>query len=440
MSNKSLNNAIKMKYDEFYTQYEDIEKEIFHYKDYFAGKIVYCNCDNMYLSNFPKFFILNFNSLQLKELIVSGLDSESIYSVSDVPEKFDGIEPSCFNFDDFIVYINKIYSQQELAEKEFDSFDAVYPLRDFRSSICTEILKKCDIVCTNPPFSLFRDFVDLMMQYQKKFLIIGNKNALTYKTIFPLIKNNQLWLGCHSVKKFLQPDGKFKTFGNVGWYTNMPVYKENDIIVLTQHYYDDKGNPLSDVAERYPKFDNYDAINIGKLKDIPMDYFGVMGVPITILDKYNPSVCVETDTVMENNGGQKITDFFTLSEQPNLKEKDLVVDYGHNHQLSPLSMEIESINESLLDENSQKTFVKNLENNENIQRNLTTAIVNNSENIILKNDENLSGQIKSKLVGQVGQLFKIVGVINHGCDHEWDLCKCVVNGKEIFKRIAIQRR
>ena len=99
MSNKSLNNAIKMKYDEFYTQYEDIEKEVFHYKDYFAGKIVYCNCDNMYLSNFPKFFILNFNSLQLKELIVSGLDSESIYSVSDVPEKFDGIEPSCFNFD-----------------------------------------------------------------------------------------------------------------------------------------------------------------------------------------------------------------------------------------------------------------------------------------------------------------------------------------------------
>lgn len=440
MSNKSLNNAIKMKYDEFYTQYEDIEKELFHYKEYFYNKIVYCNCDNMYRSNFPKFFILNFNVLKLKELIVSGLDSESIYSISDVPEKFDGMDESSFSFDDFIVFMNKIYSQQELAEKEFDSSEETYPLRDFRSSLCVDLLTKCDIVCTNPPFSLFRDFVDLMMQYQKKFLIIGNKNALTYKNIFPLIKNNQLWLGCHSVKKFLQPDGKFKTFGNVGWYTNLPVYKENDTIVLTQHYYDDKGNPLSDVAERYPKFDNYDAINIGKLKDIPMDYFGVMGVPITILDKYNPSVCVETDIFTENNGGQKITDFFTLSEQPNPKEKGLVVDYGHSRQLSPLSTEIESINESLLDENSQKTFVENLENNEKIQRNLTTSIVNNGESILLKNDENLSGQIKSKLVGQVGQLFKIVGVMNHGCDHEWDLCKCVVNGKEIFKRIAIQRR
>lgn len=459
MSNKSLNHAIKMKYDEFYTQYEDIDKEIFHYQEYFHDKIVYCNCDNMYRSNFPKFFILNFNKLKLKELIVSGLDSESIYSITDVPDKFDGMEPSCFDFNTFIVYMQKLYSQQELFEKELDISEETYPIRDFRSSLCTKILEKCDIVCTNPPFSLFRDFVALMVQYHKKFLIIGNKNALTYKTIFPLIKNNQVWLGCNSVKKFLQPDGTFKTFGNVGWYTNIPVTKQNDIITLSEHYYDENGNPLPDVAERFPKFDNYDAINIGKLKDIPMDYFGVMGVPITILDKYNPSICVKTDNFVSNyckevksneyndknvtvnftlsDGGQQITDFFTLSEQPSLKAKDLVVDYGKEILPNPLFTEIEFIREFLLNGEFDKKQQKILE----IQRNLTASSVYTGEGILPEAVKSIEvTESKGCLSGQVGQLFKIVGVINHGCDHEWDLCKCTIGGKEIFKRIAIQRR
>ena len=149
---------------------------------------------------------------------------------------------------------------------------------DFRSPECIEILKECDIVCTNPPFSLFREFVNVIMTHGKLCLIIGNQNAFAYKEIFPLIKDNKLWTGYNMVKQFNQPDGSVKKFGNVCWFTNMTISKRNEELVLTKSY-----NPID-----YPKYDNYDAIEVGKVVNIPKDYYGTMGVPITFLDKYNP--------------------------------------------------------------------------------------------------------------------------------------------------------
>ena len=149
---------------------------------------------------------------------------------------------------------------------------------DFRSPECIEILKECDIVCTNPPFSLFREFVDAIMNYNKLCLIIGNQNAFTYKEIFQLIKDNKLWTGYNMVKQFNQPDGSIKKFGNICWFTNMKVNKYIEKLVLTKTY-----NPID-----YPKYDNYDAIEVGRVANIPKDYDGVMGVPITFIDKYNP--------------------------------------------------------------------------------------------------------------------------------------------------------
>ena len=402
MSNASLNSAIKVKNDEFFTRLEDIENELQYYKSHFYQKTVVCNCDNYRNSNFFKYFILHFNKLKLQRLITTGLEKGKSFAsfVGYVPTIKEGqkIDSS---------FINQLFSVSGNTIKELHS-DGMYPAGDFRSYECKELMKEADIVVTNPPFSLFRDFIAQVIAFDKKFLVIGNKNAITYKTIFPLIKNNKLWLGCNPVKTFWENGNSIRKFGNVGWYTNLPVTKKSDIFIFTEHYYDNNGNPLPDVNIRYPKYDNYEAINIDKLKNVPCDYFGVMGVPITFVEKYNPSVIVE--------GGQKINDFFTLLGQPNPKEKDLVKDFGQEQLPNPL----------LTEQNDIKEFLSN-----------------GSKNYPYKEEKNIISSpwdVRETLSGSLGQLFEIVGVINHGCDHEWDLCKCVVNGKEIFKRIAIRRK
>ena len=149
---------------------------------------------------------------------------------------------------------------------------------DFRDEESLNLLDECDIVVTNPPFSLFRVYIAVLMEYQKKFLVIGNKNAITYKEFFPLLKDNKVWIGCTNVKEFLQPDGSIKKFGNIGWFTNLDVAKRHENLVLWKNY----------TPKEYPKYDNYDAINVNKVSEIPCDYNGVMGVPITFMDKYNP--------------------------------------------------------------------------------------------------------------------------------------------------------
>ena len=247
-ANTNLNKAKKAKNDEFYTRYEDIEAEVMEYKEQFQDKIVYLPCDSL-KSEFWSFFINNFQSFGLKKLIATHYEK-------------DGQSYKVWTNDG-----NNIIQEDLIGDG------------DFRSPECIEILKECDIVCTNPPFSLFREFVNVIMTHDKQCLIIGNQNAFTYAEIFELIKHNRLWTGYNMVKEFNQPDGSIKKFGNVCWFTNMKTSKRNEELVLTKTY-----NPID-----YPTYENYNAIEVGKVVNIPKDYDGVMGVPITFIDKYNPN-------------------------------------------------------------------------------------------------------------------------------------------------------
>lgn len=256
MKNSNLHAAKVAKNDEFYTRFEDINFEInlveHGYRPFFKDKIVYCNCDDPEESNFWKFFKARFNGLKLKKLISTHYDQEG---KSSYKLEYDG---------------------ERVVKSELDGNG------DFRSPECVELLKESDIVVTNPPFSLFREFVALLMKYEKKFVIIGNMNAITYKEIFPLIKDNKIWLGYTQPKIFIQPDGSEKKFGNILWYTNLEIPKRHEPMLLGGSY--ERGSKKG----MFPKYDNYDAINVDRVCDIPEDYDGVMGVPITFLDKYCP--------------------------------------------------------------------------------------------------------------------------------------------------------
>ena len=279
-ANTNLNKAKKAKNDEFYTRYEDIEVEVMEYKEQFQDKIVYLPCDSL-KSEFWSFFINNFQSFGLKKLIATHYEK-------------DGQSYKVWTNDG-----NNIIQEDLMGDG------------DFRSPECIEILKECDIVCTNPPFSLFREFVDVIMTHDKQCLIIGNKNALTYKEIFPLIKDNKLWTGYNMVKKFIQPDGSIKTFGNICWFTNLTTNKRNDEMVLTKSY------NLID----YPKYENYEAIEVNKLVNIPKDYNGVMGVPITFIDKYNPE---QFEILGHTSSSDKSPEVEALRTDPNHRNRGLI--------------------------------------------------------------------------------------------------------------------
>ena len=258
--NANLHNARTAKNDEFYTQLSDIEKEMAHYKDFFKGKIVYCNCDDARESNFFKFFSNNFESLGLKKIITTGYKADG----KGVKLVYEGDKNGNFMIDDAEVVVTELEGNG-----------------DFRSEECIELLKECDVVVTNPPFSLFREYVAQLIKYGKKFLIIGNKNAITYKEIFPYIKDNELWLGITNPDEYRLPNGEItqSVKGLCRWFTNIPHNRRNTEFDLFKKY----------SADEYPKYDNYDAINVDKTADIPMDYDGVMAVPITFLDKYCPT-------------------------------------------------------------------------------------------------------------------------------------------------------
>ena len=251
--NSNLHKAKDAKNDEFYTQLTDVAKELMHYKAHFKDKIVLCNCDDPTWSAFWKYFHLNFAELGLKKLISTHYDrKEATYKME---------------------YTGGDDNDIEVGVKT--------PLEgngDFRNKECLDLLDECDIVVTNPPFSLFREYVAALMEHEKKFLIIGNKNAITYKEFFPLLKDDEVWIGCTNVKEFLQPDGSIKKFGNIGWFTNLDVAKRHEKLILWKNY----------TPEEYPKYDNYDAINVDKVSEIPCDYDGAMGVPITFLDSFSP--------------------------------------------------------------------------------------------------------------------------------------------------------
>ena len=307
--NSSLRKADKAKNDEFYTQLADIEKELKHYKTDFFGKTVFCNCDDPFESNFFKYFAMNFNFLGLKKLIctcyatspvawlqLSLLDNENIVLETEngkQPYKIEISEVLDYNGDGAIDLSDVEY----LLKNKKNTLDILQGDGDFRSQECIDLLKASDIVVTNPPFSLFREYVAQLILYEKKFIIIGNQNAITYKEIFPLIKNNLIWLGAsiHSGdREFQVPDSyplnaaacridekgkKYIRVKGIRWFTNLDYRQRHEELLLYKSY----------SLEDYQKYDNYDAINVDKTADIPADYDGLMGVPITFLDKYNPS-------------------------------------------------------------------------------------------------------------------------------------------------------
>ncbi len=297
--NSNLQAAKNVKDDEFYTTYETVESEIAHYIPHFIDKTVLCNCDDPFESNFCKYFLKNFNVLGLKRLICT-----SYYSSTIASSQLKFFNEKKQNFDNKVGYVLDIEkfsnSTGEISDEEIDDYlktaDVVKELNgdgDFRSQECIEYLKVSDIVVTNPPFSLFKEIVTEIMKYKKKFLIIGNQNAITYKEIFPLIQNNEVWTGYRfGEMKFKVPKNskprkyrywvdetgqKWRSLGNAMWLTNLDNGRRHKLIVMTKTY-----NPTE-----HPKYDNYDAINVKTIKDIPCDYYGIMGVPITIINKYN---------------------------------------------------------------------------------------------------------------------------------------------------------
>ena len=292
-----MNAAMRNKNDEFYTQLIDIENELKHYREHFRGKVVLCNCDDPYESNFFKYFALNFNALGLRKLIATCYNgspvqgNELMIDFGDFTEepkkkafKVEITEVNDYNGDGVV----NLTDVQYLLQNDRNVLTMLKENGDFRSRECIELLKEADIVCTNPPFSLFREYVALLMKYKKKFLIIGNKNAITYKEIFPLIKDNKVWIGYRNINQdmwFEVVSNEEKMIGNkkvrhimATWYTNLDTKKRHENLILYANF-----DPAL-----YPEYDNYDAINIDKVTDIPCDYDGVMGVPITFLDKYNP--------------------------------------------------------------------------------------------------------------------------------------------------------
>lgn len=282
-SNTFLQKANKAKKDEFYTQLTDIEKELGHYKTYLKGKVVFCNCDDPRVSNFFHYFSYKFEDLGLKKLITTCYKSRQI----DLFSRHDSEKAIYLEYEGD-KNGNNIPDLEEIGVKDLEGDG------DFRSDECIKLLKEADIVVTNPPFSLFREYVAQLIEHDKKFIIIGNQNSLTYQDIFKLVKENKMWLGYgfnRNCAHFINPhyedyasdadhkEGMIRVSGVV-WFTNLETKKRHDEYVLFQTYY---GN-----EDEYPKYDNYDAINVDKTKDIPMDYEGAIGVPITFIDKYNP--------------------------------------------------------------------------------------------------------------------------------------------------------
>ncbi len=283
--NVNLHAAMRAKKDEFYTQLVDIENELKHYREHFRGKTVLCNCDDPRVSNFFHYFSYNFEQLGLKKLITTCYKNQE----RDLFSQHDSERAILLEY-------TGDHNGNRIPDPEEIGINYLQGDGDFRSAECIELLKQADIIVTNPPFSLFREYVAQLIEYNKRFVIIGNQNAITNKDFFPLIRDNKVWMGAsiHSGdREFGVPDdyplnaagwrqdekgNKFIRVKGVRWFTNLDYKERHEDLILYKNY----------SLEEYPKYDNYDAINVNKTSDIPMDYYGAMGVPITFMDKYNP--------------------------------------------------------------------------------------------------------------------------------------------------------
>lgn len=304
--NSNLNNSARNKQDEFYTQLSLIESELRYYKGCFKDKVVFCNCDDPYESNFFKYFAMNFNSLGLRKLIATCYaTSPIVYTQLNIFNEQLSISLEGDSKKPYKIEIEEV--TDENGDGRVDLFDVEYLLKnrknaltllqgdgDFRSHECIELLKQADMVVTNPPFSLFRDYIAQLIEFEKEFLIIGNLNAVKYKEILPLFMKDKIWIGNNSGHYWFKvPDSyeekatdfkideegqKWRRMGNICWFTNIDIEKRHEDMTLFRTY----------SSSEYPKYDNYDAIEVGMTADIPFDYYGVMGVPITFMTRHNP--------------------------------------------------------------------------------------------------------------------------------------------------------
>ncbi len=311
-NNNNLHAARNLRDDEFYTTYESIVEELSHYKHHFNGKVVLCNCDDPFESNFSKYFLKNFNVLGLARLICTSYKGSQVIATQ--LNLFDEQNDVVVNRHGYVMDISYIADgDNEFADDFIENWirrkSPIKRLKgngDFRSKECLSYLKQADIIVTNPPFSLFKELVAILVKNKKKYLLVGNQNALTYKEIFPLIQNNEAWTGYRfgDMKFRVPPDSaprktrfwidetgqKWRSLGNAMWLTNLDIERRHQLLELTKRY----------SPEEYPTYDNYDAINVRRVDDIPMDYTGIMGVPITIINKYNPE---QFELVGEANHG-----------------------------------------------------------------------------------------------------------------------------------------
>ncbi len=337
LGNSILNKAKSAKdNDEFYTTYETVEKEVSHYTDEFRNKVVLCNCDDPFESNFSKYFIKNFNSLGLKKLICTSYSSSRVLATDSNLVDENG-EPLS-NDNGYVLVLSKVAKALTNDSTDAEVHDYIKEIQavkklngngDFRSAECVDYLKQSDIVVTNPPFSLFRELISLVTEYDKKFLVIGNQNAITYKEIFPLIQENKAWIGYQfgdmafrvpqdseprETRFWIDETGqKWRSLGNAMWLTNIDMKRRHQKLDLCKVY----------DSEQYPKYDKYDAIEVSKVADIPQDYNGIMGVPITFLNKYNPE---QFEIVGEaNHGSDNSFDLFKPTVDGKLKFKRILI-------------------------------------------------------------------------------------------------------------------
>ena len=272
--------------DEYYTRYKDIQEEMNHYDTLFNGKTVLCNCDDPFESNFCKFFLKNFNYLGLKRLICTSYVSSRV--VGTQMTIFDLLGEPVQPGNGYVMDVSEVpmANGRGVSDDDIDKLlkskkRGVKKLKgdgDFRSEECIEYLKQADIVVTNPPFSKFIQYITTLMKYEKQFLIIGRETSVSYKEVFPLLKNDKVWLGYTHAKEFDRPNGTVKKFGNILWFTNLDVAKRHEKLILYKSYNE----------EDYPRYENFDGIDVANISDIPKDYFGNMGVPVSFMNSYNP--------------------------------------------------------------------------------------------------------------------------------------------------------
>ena len=331
ISNEDLKKAKRQKNDEFYTQLSDIENELRHYTEHFSGKVVYCNCDDPRVSNFFHYFSYNFERLGLKKLVTACYRNQE----RDLFSRHDSEQAIWLEYKGN-AQGGRVPEIEDIGIRELEGDG------DFRSAECIELLKQADIVVTNPPFSLFREYVAQLVEHGKKFLIVGNVNAITYKEIFPLIKDTRIWLGpsiTSGDREFGVPDhypltaathridengNKFVRVKGVRWFTNLDHAKRHEDLILYKRY----------SPEEYPTYDNYDAINVDKTAEIPMDWDGAMGVPVTFLDKYNPEQFeVLGITDRDNNSGLKTKEYTSADvSNPGDLNRRGVIKAGSKHK------------------------------------------------------------------------------------------------------------